>query len=183
LRCQNEENNETADETTDETTNETTIKINGHRSYKTNENVDELISSSNKIIKIIKNKILFNPINNTDMDFIPSMFRYRLWLSENMTQQKINEINDEQTSLIMAYDDNFNIDGLSDTDMIGMIEKLSAEIKNNKKTQDNNVKIHVVIDLRLYGPDLYIHVYVGDVQYSLTDEQRFDIKKSWTKVK
>jgi uncharacterized protein (UPF0303 family) len=114
------------------------------------------------------------------MDFIPGPFRYRLWLNENMTQHKINEINDEQTSLIMAYDDNFNIDGLSDTYMIGMIEKLSAEIKNKQNTQINNVKIPIVIDLRLNGHDLYIPVYVGDMQYSLTDEQRFNIKKSWT---
>jgi allophanate hydrolase subunit 1 len=96
-----------------------------------------------------------------------------------MTLQKIS---DEQTSLIMEYDDNFNIDELSDTDMISIIEKISAEIKNKQKIQNNDVKIPVVIDLRLYGPDLYIPVYVDDVQYSLTDTQRFNIKKSWTKV-
>lgn len=136
--------------------------------------------SANTIIKFIKNKILFVPVNIDDLKNIPGKYRYRILLLNKKHNQ--NDL-DENISIALSCSDNLNIDNLSEDEVKCVIESIMSNIKQNVKIVDDYVPVPYVIDLREYkNKNPHIINYAGR-EYTLTESQRQFMLNSLNKVK
>lgn len=65
------------------------------------------------------------------------------------------------------------------------VERVEDEIVQQiieKSMKEDKPGVHVCIDLRVYGPDPYLPIYVGDTPYYLNPEQIEKVKMKWNQV-
>ena len=130
--------------------------------------------AATKIQRFLRKYYLKKPSNKTkdEISSIPGLFRYRLSLSSSNLIKPIDNIslNNISSSLGFTLDQN-------DIQLNKAIF-YSLSLNNN----EDNAKINILIDLRTYGPNPHLPIYINNIPYYLNDEQIILIKKIWNKV-
>lgn len=120
--------------------------------------MDKKLLSIIRIQRYLKKNKLYEPQNITKDDIIniPSIYRYRLKLSELNTFDFYNEYDKEM-----------------ERDLLNILNKTNSSELN---------KINAMIDLRIYGDKPNSIVFINDKEYYLSYKQKQKIKKLWMRI-
>ncbi len=108
-----------------------------------------------RIQRYIKRHFLNNPqnISTEQINYIPSIFRYRCVLSE---LNIVDDLDLQDYDMLMSVKESINISKIT--------------------------KIYVLIDMRIYGPTPEKSIYVNNNEYYLSRQDKIRINKMWKKV-
>jgi len=152
-----------------------------------------------KLQKFIKNKHFINPINLEQpvINSIPGIYRFRTTLTFDnllMPEATIKDMLEATTKdmLEATIKDMPEYDMLDDIDdqilnqiINESISDAQKEISNNDNNVDmdiDNNPFHIILDIRIYGPDPYQPIFIDDIQYYLSEQQIKKILTVWNTV-
>lgn len=133
--------------------------------------------AATRIVRFAKRHFFVEPLNldSTEIKFIPPIYRFRCSVYIGDEMKEIDSIYNARLAALESEED----------EIMKSIMKESAEIewKNDILLAKQNMnKINIMLDLRIYGMDPNIPVYLGEDIIELDIDTKNKIKKSYYKV-
>lgn len=134
-----------------------------------------------RLTNFAKKKILFHPCNITDSEIkeIEGIYRFRCHVIEidDVELAEFNQIFEVQFETIV-FEENEELNNMLLKSLIDEKEKQFYNLGKSKKA----IKIPVLLDLRIYGPNPDIPVFVGNKMYQLDYVTKANIVNSYERV-
>lgn len=140
------------------------------------------VRDSWRLTNFIKKKVLFNVFNLTENEInsIPPIFRFRCYITE-LNESDVNEINEinEAFEIQMEAIKFENDSEIKQILLSSLMEEKSKQLCEIRKS-NKSIKIPIMLDLSVYGPNPDIPVYFGDKLYELDETTKINITRSYS---